>query len=50
MCTCTDTTVLGGCSVAGQQTEMCDKGLVGKSMLTVRVSQKESEGNTCTLE
>lgn len=49
-CTCTDVSSYGGCKLLGESTELCDKGLVGKSILSARVIEKESEGYTCTLE
>lgn len=50
ICTCTDPSTLYGCTVAGEKIELCDQGLVGKSLLSARVIEKESEGYTCTLK
>ncbi|MEX1188169.1 MAG: hypothetical protein WED33_02860 [Bacteroidia bacterium] len=49
-CTCTNPDVLLGCSVEGEKIELCDKGLVGKSVLTARILDKEQEGYTCTVK
>ncbi len=49
-CTCTDPDVLLGCAVQGEKIELCDKGLFGKSLLTARILEKESEGYTCTVK
>jgi hypothetical protein len=48
-CTCTEVNTYG-CTQLDESTELCDKGLVGKSILSARVIEKESEGYTCTLE
>ncbi|HPH83609.1 MAG TPA: hypothetical protein PL185_13610 [Flavobacteriales bacterium] len=48
-CTCTEVSTYG-CSQLGESIELCDKGFVGKSILSARVIEKESEGYTCTLE
>jgi hypothetical protein len=50
MCSCTDTTTLDGCTQLGEQVELCDKGWLGKTILTTRVLEKETEGYTCTVE
>lgn len=50
VCTCTDPSTLYGCTVAGEKIELCDQGLVGKSLLSARVIEKESEGYTCNLK
>ncbi len=49
-CTCIDDTTLGGCTQLGQQQEICDKGLVGKSFLTIRKVELEAEGYSCNLK
>jgi hypothetical protein len=49
-CTCTDTSTLGGCTQLGEEQELCDEGLFGKSVLTVRVLAKEDEGYSCSVE
>jgi hypothetical protein len=49
-CTCTDDSVLGGCQTLDEKIELCDKGTVGKSVLTIRVIEKEDQGYTCTLK
>ena len=49
-CTCIDDTTLGGCTQLGQQQEICDKGLVGKSFLTIRKVELETEGYSCNLK
>ena len=49
-CTCIDDTTLGGCTQLGQQQEICDKGLVGKSFLTIRKLELEAEGYSCNLK
>jgi hypothetical protein len=50
VCTCTDNTTAFGCTQLGEEIEMCDRGLVGKTTLTARVLEKESEGYTCTVK
>jgi hypothetical protein len=50
ICTCTDPGTTFGCTVPGEKLEICDKGLVGKSILSARVLEKETEGYTCTLK
>lgn len=49
-CTCTNTDVLLGCTLEGERIEICDKGLIGKSVLTARILDKEAEGYTCTVK
>jgi hypothetical protein len=49
-CTCVDDTVTGGCSTLGEQQEICDQGPVGKSFLTLRKLELESEGYFCNLK
>jgi hypothetical protein len=50
VCTCTDTTTAFGCTQQGEAIEMCDRGLVGKTALTARIMEKESEGYTCSVK
>lgn len=50
ICTCTNPDELFGCEVEGEQLELCDEGLIGKSVLQTRILQRESEGYTCTLK
>lgn len=49
-CTCTDINTLDGCTVLGEDLELCDSGFIGKTALTTRVIIKETEGYTCTLK
>jgi len=49
-CTCVDTTTLLGCTVEGSKIEMCETGLVGKTVLNAKVLEKESEGYVCTVK
>jgi hypothetical protein len=49
-CTCTDNTTAFGCAQLGEEIEMCDRGLIGKTTLTARVLEKETEGYTCTVK
>jgi len=50
VCTCTDTSTAFGCTLQGEEIEMCDRGFVGKTTLTARVLEKETEGYTCTVK
>jgi hypothetical protein len=50
VCTCTDTNTAFGCTQLGEEIEMCDRGLVGKTALTARVLEKETEGYTCSVK
>jgi hypothetical protein len=50
VCTCTDTSTAFGCTQQGEEIEMCDRGLIGKTTLTARVLEKESEGYTCSVK
>jgi Zn ribbon nucleic-acid-binding protein len=50
VCTCTDNNTAFGCTQLGEELEMCDRGLIGKTTLTARVLEKESEGYTCTVK
>jgi hypothetical protein len=50
VCTCTDINTLEGCTVLGEDLELCDSGFIGKTALTTRIIIKESEGYTCTLK
>jgi hypothetical protein len=49
-CTCIDTSTAFGCTVEGSKIEMCETGLVGKTILNARVLEKESEGYVCTVK
>ncbi len=49
-CICTNPDELFGCAVEGERIELCDKGLIGKSVLTTRILDKESEGYTCNVK
>jgi len=50
LCVCTDTTTPFGCTQAGQTIEICDKGAIGKTILSVRKVELESEGFTCNVK
>jgi hypothetical protein len=50
VCTCTDNNTAFGCTQLGEEIEMCDRGFIGKTTLTARVLEKESEGYTCTVK
>jgi hypothetical protein len=49
-CTCVDATTAFGCTVEGSKIEMCETGLIGKTVLNARVLEKESEGYVCTVK
>jgi hypothetical protein len=49
-CTCVDTTTLLGCTVEGSKIEMCETGLIGKTVLNARVLEKETEGYVCSVK
>lgn len=49
-CTCIDTTTAFGCTVEGSKIEMCESGLIGKTVLNAKILEKESEGYVCTVK
>jgi hypothetical protein len=49
-CTCVDTSTAFGCTVEGRKFEMCETGLVGKTIFNLRVLEMESEGYVCTVK